>query len=197
MLYIFAKIDVGWGQNSGRIPPCTGVRTVWRMCSGSCERCWWIRRLVGVAHPHLCSILPWWGPCEEQHGKEGVGGVHWVLGYWIEWELRGDIGVSFLIKGRGSHEIVDLSFPRILCNIGCLSETHLELKSHKIFFVHNVRFNYYTPCNEVRGGILDSACLSVRLSVCLSICLSVNLSCPPCSIYSSWWILSIFGTNDH
>ena len=55
----------------------------------------------------------------------------------------------------------------------------------------------YTPRNEVRGGILDSACLSVRLSVCLSVCLSVNLSCPPCSIYSSGWILSIFGTNDH
>ena len=30
--------------------------------------------------------------------------------------------------------------------------------------------NFYTPRNEVRGGILDSACLSVRLSVCLSVC---------------------------
>ena len=29
----------------------------------------------------------------------------------------------------------------------------------------------YTPRNEVRGGILDSPCLSVRLSVCLSVCL--------------------------
>ena len=29
-----------------------------------------------------------------------------------------------------------------------------------------------------------------------SVCLSVNLSCPPCSICSSGWILSIFGTND-
>ena len=29
---------------------------------------------------------------------------------------------------------------------------------------------YYTPRNEVRGGILDSPCLSVRLSVCLSVC---------------------------
>ena len=36
----------------------------------------------------------------------------------------------------------------------------------------------------------------VCLSVCPSVCLSVNLSCPPCSIYSSGWILSIFGTND-
>ena len=60
------------------------------------------------------------------------------------------------------------------------------------------------PRNEVRGGILDSPCLSVclsvcpsvRLSVCLSVCLSVILSCPPCSIYSSGWNLSIFGTND-
>ena len=34
------------------------------------------------------------------------------------------------------------------------------------------------------------------LSVCPSVCLSVNVSCPPCSIYSSGWILSIFGAND-
>ena len=53
----------------------------------------------------------------------------------------------------------------------------------------------YTPRNEVRGGILDSACLSVRLSVCPSVC-PLTFSCPPCSIYSSGWILSIFGTND-
>ena len=63
---------------------------------------------------------------------------------------------------------------------------------------------YLYPRNEVRWGILDSPCLSVRLSVCpsvrLPVCpsvrLSVNLSCPPCSIYSSGWILSKFGTND-
>ena len=36
----------------------------------------------------------------------------------------------------------------------------------------------------------------VCLSICPSVCLSVNLSCPPCSIYSSRWILSIFSTND-
>ena len=48
----------------------------------------------------------------------------------------------------------------------------------------------YNP--ETKLGILDSPCLSV----CPSVCLSVTLSCPPCSIYSSEWILSIFGTND-
>ena len=32
--------------------------------------------------------------------------------------------------------------------------------------------------------------------VCPSVRLSVNISCPPCSIYSSGGILSIFGTND-
>ena len=52
--------------------------------------------------------------------------------------------------------------------------------------------NYHTPRNEVRGGILDSPCLSVWPSVRLSVCLSVTHSCPPCSIYSSGWILSIF-----
>ena len=31
-------------------------------------------------------------------------------------------------------------------------------------------FVYYTPRNEVRGGILDSPCLSVCPSVCLSVC---------------------------
>ena len=34
----------------------------------------------------------------------------------------------------------------------------------------------YTPHNEVRGGILDSPCLSVFPSVRLSVCLSVSLS---------------------
>ena len=29
---------------------------------------------------------------------------------------------------------------------------------------------FIPPCNEVRGGILDSPCLSVRLSVCPSVC---------------------------
>ena len=29
---------------------------------------------------------------------------------------------------------------------------------------------FYTPRNEVRGGILDSPCLSVCLSVRLSVC---------------------------
>ena len=34
--------------------------------------------------------------------------------------------------------------------------------------------DFYTPRNEVRGGILDSACLSVCLSVCPSVRLSVR-----------------------
>ena len=61
----------------------------------------------------------------------------------------------------------------------------------------------YTPRNEVRGGYIYTPAtklggyIGFSLSVCPSVCLSVNLSCPPCSIYSSGWILSIFGTNDH
>ena len=54
-------------------------------------------------------------------------------------------------------------------------------------------FIFYTPRNEVRGG---GGYIGFTLSVRLSVCLSVTLSCPPCSIYSSGWILSIFGTND-
>ena len=51
------------------------------------------------------------------------------------------------------------------------------------------------PSQQSYGGYIGFT-LSVCLSVCPSVCLSVNLSCPPCSIYSSGWILSIFGTND-
>ena len=59
---------------------------------------------------------------------------------------------------------------------------------------------YYTPRNAVRGVYLYPG-NEVRgvywiHPVCLSVCLFVNLSCQPCSIYSSGWILSIFGTND-
>ena len=53
------------------------------------------------------------------------------------------------------------------------------------------RYTFLYPPNEVRGVYcIHPVCLSVYLSVCLS----VNLSCLPCSIYSSRWILSIFGT---
>ena len=63
------------------------------------------------------------------------------------------------------------------------------------------------PATKLGGGYIGftlSVCPSVhpsvrpsvRPSVCPSVCLPVNLSCPPCSIYSSGWILSIFGTND-
>ena len=47
------------------------------------------------------------------------------------------------------------------------------------------------------GGVywIQPVCLSVCPSVRLSVC-PLTFSCPPCSIYSSWWILSIFGTND-
>ena len=52
------------------------------------------------------------------------------------------------------------------------------------------------PATKLVRGVywIHPVCLSV--SVCLSVCPSVNLSCPPCGIYSSRWILSIFGTND-
>ena len=47
------------------------------------------------------------------------------------------------------------------------------------------------------GGVywIQPVCLSVCPSVRLSVC-PLTFSCPPCSIYSSGWILSIFGTND-
>ena len=57
----------------------------------------------------------------------------------------------------------------------------------------------YTSRNEVSGGGgVGGGGWGVCWihPVCPSVCLSVNLSCPPCSIYSSGWILSIFGTNN-
>ena len=52
----------------------------------------------------------------------------------------------------------------------------------------------YPPHNEVVGGYIGFT-PSVRPSVCLSVRPS-RIPCPLCSIYSSAWILSIFGTND-
>ena len=52
-------------------------------------------------------------------------------------------------------------------------------------------WTFYTPRNKVRGGGVYWI-----HPVCLSVCLSINLSCPPCSIYSSGGILFIFGTDD-
>ena len=48
---------------------------------------------------------------------------------------------------------------------------------------------FYTPATKL-GGVYWIH------PVCLSVCLFVNLSCLPCSICSSGWILSMFGTND-
>ena len=46
---------------------------------------------------------------------------------------------------------------------------------HKFTLQPSILESIYTPRNEVRGGILDSPCLSVCLSVCPSVRLSV---CP-------------------
>ena len=43
----------------------------------------------------------------------------------------------------------------------------------------STNMDYYTPHNKVRGGILDSPCLSVCPSVRLSICLSVTFRVRP------------------
>ena len=48
----------------------------------------------------------------------------------------------------------------------------------------------YTPRKEVRGGILDSPCSSVRLSVCLSVRPSGKKEKKNCHLYNT--ILSLF-----
>ena len=59
---------------------------------------------------------------------------------------------------------------RRLCIVKSEIGNGMQHKDMSIARIYN-----YTPRNEVRGGILDSACLSVCLSVCPSVCLSV---CP-------------------
>ena len=55
---------------------------------------------------------------------------------------------------------------------------------------------YYTPShNEVVGGYIGFT-PSVRLSVRPSVRPS-RMPCPLCNVYSSGWIVSILGTNDH
>ena len=67
-----------------------------------------------------------------------------------------------------------------------------EGSTGKLFFI----FIFIPPATKL-GGVywIQPVCLSVCPSVRLSVC-PLTFSCPPCSIYSSWWILSIFGTND-
>ena len=46
----------------------------------------------------------------------------------------------------------------------------MKLGMHEVLMVPYRCCCFYTPRNEVRGGILESPCLSVLPSVCLSIC---------------------------
>ena len=56
----------------------------------------------------------------------------------------------------------------ILASRQCVNMNWISYGCHSHCSVHLFAwFCYYTPHNEVRVGILDSPCLSVRLSVCL------------------------------
>ena len=57
---------------------------------------------------------------------------------------------------------------------------------------HLCSYNYTPRTTKLLGGIL----VSLRPSVCPSVRPS-RMPCPLCNIYSSGWILSILGTNDH
>ena len=61
-----------------------------------------------------------------------------------------------------------------LMNIKCHSTLY---RNHKIKALQtkDVVYTYYTPHNDVRGGILESPCTSVRPSVCLSVCRRARL----------------------
>ena len=76
-------------------------------------------------------------------------------------------------------------------------EMHSLEKRYLYFDSNRFFLNFIIPTATKLGGGGGGGYIGFTLSVCLSVCLSVNLSCPPCSIYSSGWILSIFGTNDH
>ena len=104
-----------------------------------------------------------WKICSSSKGR------HWFSGKGAGWLVsglpQGDgllLGVSRCMHEDGSRR------ERLSCCI-----THLNLRiTHYIF---GFLFIILYPRNEVRGGILDSPCLSVCPSVCLSVCLSV---CP-------------------
>ena len=95
---------------------------------------------------------------------------------------------SFL-KPKGGCGIVTFGASMSVCTSFCLSGDLSELRGSHGFdtaqaqCLHQstgsslvqIMFDFYTPRNKVRGGILDSACLSVCPSVCLSFCPSV---CP-------------------
>ena len=95
-------------------------------------------------------------------------------------------------------DISEVRFIKLQCtydwNIGVTGfvQKTLTVLNWKNF---NFKCNNYTPplrTTKLLGGILVSLNLSVRSSVRPS-----RMPCPLCNIYSSGWILSILGTNDH
>ena len=70
------------------------------------------------------------------------------------------IGWSF----KTSIQHIDgLPIQQVLCNIGYPSETHLELKSHEISLVHNIRFNYLIDLKFCTEHGSDTAVLCAKL----------------------------------
>ena len=88
----------------------------------------------------------------------------------------------------GQHIEASTKFPKFSRHFFIPSATKLG----GVYWIHRPSVRPSLP-----PSVRPSLPPSVRRSVRPSVCPSVNLSCPPCSIYSSGWILSIFGTNDH
>ena len=86
----------------------------------------------------------------------------------------------------------------MLVNVGKgVTRRGLYVEWWRVLFGILYNFYIFIPPATKLGGVywIQPVCLSVCPSVRLSVC-PLTFSCPPCSIYSSWWILSIFGTND-
>ena len=116
------------------------------------------------------------------HGLDGTKLLPEAMLTNLQWDLLVFTWVQF-----GSKCLRYWSLVRV-CKLLIKDYSHISQGQMSwYYYIMDYRCVSIPPHNEVVGGILVSLRPSVRPS---------RVPCPLCSIYSSGWILSIFGTND-
>ena len=170
--------------------------------------CWILKSWQIIQLRHYCLQYWWvikthWG-LVTPYGHVDLG-QHWFRYWLVAWRHQ---AITWTNVDLSSVRSCGIHVRAISQEIPQPSITKISLKITSLEFISNllganelkynriiIDYYCYTPATKL-GGVywIQPVCLSVCPSVCLSVC-PLTFSCPPCSIYSSGWILSIFGTN--